>query len=110
RKPGDGGTRDEGADAGQEGGLGERGEVLRLPVAVGMPAVCGSDRYRDGEEREQRGREVGPRMSGLGEEAEAAARKTGGELDDDQEAGGPDRDECGAPLRRHGGRLRGQVF
>ena len=73
-----------------------------LAVAPRVPAVGRANRDRDGEEREQRRREIGPRVRGLGEEAEAPAREPRGELDRDQEAGGPDRDERGAALRRHG--------
>ncbi len=41
-------------------------------------------------------------MRRLREQAEARAREPGHELDRDEEAGGPDRDERGTPLRRHG--------
>ena len=46
--------------------------------------------------------EVGPRVRRLGEQSEARAGQPCGELDRDEQAGGPDGDERGAPLRRHG--------
>ena len=102
----DRGDGDADADEDEEAGLGERGEVLRLRVSVGMASVGGAHGHGDGEEREQRRSEVRPRVRGLGEQAEARAREAGDELDDDEETRGPDRDERGAPLRRHSGRLR----
>jgi class 3 adenylate cyclase/tetratricopeptide (TPR) repeat protein len=104
-EPGDRDSGDEEAHPDEEGSLGERREVLRLRVAEGMSAVGRPDRDRDGKEREERGSEIGPRVRGLGEEPEAAAREPRDELDHDQEACRSDRDERGAPLRRHGGRL-----
>ena len=92
---------DDEADHDQEAGLGERGEVLGLPVAEGVPAIGGPHGDGDREERQQRRGEVGPGVRGLGEQAQARARDSGDELDDDEEARGPDRDERGAPLRRH---------
>ena len=83
----------------EERGLRERGEVLGLPVPPRMPGVGRPHRDRDREEREQRGREVGPRVRSLGEQPEAPAREPRGELDRDQQARGPDRDQRGAPLR-----------
>src|SRR5262245_28527794 len=44
-------------------------------------------------------------MRRLREQAEARARETRDQLDRDEETGGPDRDERGAPLWAHGGRL-----
>ena len=76
-------------------------------VPVRVAAIRRTNRDGHGEEREQRGREVGARVRRLGEQAEARARQACDELDRDEETGGPDRDERGAPLRRHGGRLRG---
>ncbi len=63
------------ADEDEEACLGERREVLRLPVTVRVTAVGGPNRDGDGEEREQRCGEVGTRMRGLGEQAEARARQ-----------------------------------
>ena len=105
-EPRDRHARDGEADRDEERRLGERGEVLRLPVAEGMARVGGAHRDGDGEEREQRGAEVGSRVRRLGEEAEASAREPGAELDRDEQAGGPDRDERGAPLRRHARKAR----
>ena len=101
-EPQDRDDRDDDADGDEEAGLGERGEVLRLPVAVRVAAIRGPHRDGDGEERQERSREVGSRMRSLGEQPEARAREPGDELDRDEETGGPDRDERGAPLRRHG--------
>ena len=55
--------------------LGERGEVLGLPVAVGVRAVGGTAGDADREEREQRRDEVGAGVQRLRDEAEAAARE-----------------------------------
>ena len=92
----------------EEAGLGERREVLRLRVAVRMAAIGGAHRDRDREERQQRGGEIRPRVRGLREQAEARAREAGDELDRDEETRGPDRDERGAPLRRHARKARRQ--
>ena len=94
--------RDEHADRDEEGGLGKRGEVLRLRVAVRVATISGTHRDGHGEERQERRGEVGPRVRRLREEAEARAGEAGDELDRNEEAGGPDGDERGAPLRRHG--------
>ncbi len=92
---------DEEADEDEKAGLGERREVLRLSVAERMPLVGRPDSDGHGEEREQGGCEVGTRVRRLREQTEARAREPGDELDHDQEARGPDRDERSAPLRRH---------
>ena len=81
--------------------LGERGEVLRLAVTPRVAAVGRANRDGDGEERQQRGGEVRPRVRRLREQAEARARDACDELDRDEQARGPDRDERGAALRRH---------
>ena len=70
-------------------------------VPVRVAAIRGPDRDRDGEEREQRGGEVGAGVRRLGEQPEARAREPGDELDHDEETRGPDRDERSAALRRH---------
>jgi hypothetical protein len=67
-----------------------------------MASVGGTHGHGDGEEREERRSEVRSRVRGLGDQAEAGARKAGDELDDDEETRGPDRDERGAALRRYG--------
>ena len=48
--------------------LGQRGQVLRLPVSVVVPAIGRPHRVPDREEGEQRGDEVGARMHRLGEQ------------------------------------------
>ena len=73
---------DEDAEPDQERRLGERRQMLRLPVAVGMPAVRRADGDRESEEGEQRRSEVGPGVRRLGEQAEAPAREPGHELDE----------------------------
>ncbi len=59
----------------EEAGLGERGEVLRLRVAVGVAAVGGAHGDGDGEEREQRRGEVRPRVRRLGEQARGSSSR-----------------------------------
>ena len=107
-EPGDRNAADREADRHEQPRLRERGEVLGLPVPERVAAIGGTHCDRDREEREQRGAEVGPGVRRLGEQPEAPAREPGAELDRDQEAGGPDRDERGAPLRRHGRHRRGR--
>ena len=75
-----------------------------MPVRVA--AIRGTNRDGHREERQQRGREVGSRVRRLGEQPEARAREPGDELDHDEETRGPDRDERGAPLRRHAPKAR----
>ena len=98
-KASDGEAADQDADEDQERGLGERGQVLGLPVAPRMSGVGGPDGDRDGEEREERGSEVGARVRGLGEQPETPAREPRRQLDRDQQARGPDRHERRAALR-----------
>ena len=74
--------------SGEDRGLGERGEMLRLAVAelvrdVGRPAAT-----RTREERQQRSDEVGAGVQRLGEEAEAVRREADGELERDKRRGG----------------------
>ena len=98
--------RDADTDEDQEAGLGERGEVLRLRRApTGGRGRRGALRPRP-RRTSERCSEIRTRVRSLGEQPEARARKPGDELDRDEEAGGPDRDERGAPLRRHGGKAR----
>ncbi len=101
-EPQDRGDGDPEADEDEEPGLGERGEVLGLRVPVRVAAIRRTNRDRHGEEREQRGGEVGARVRSLGEQPETRARQPDDELDRDEETRGPDRDERGAALRRHG--------
>jgi class 3 adenylate cyclase/tetratricopeptide (TPR) repeat protein len=98
-------ARDDDADQDQERGLGERREMLGLPVTPRVAGVGRTDRNRDGEEGEQRSREIGSRVRRLREEPETPAREPSHELDRDQQAGGAHGDEGGPALRRHGGRL-----
>ena len=63
------------ADEDEKACFGESREVLRLPVTVRVTAVGRPNRDGDGEEREQGCGEVGTRMGGLGEQAEAGARQ-----------------------------------
>ena len=102
-------VRDVEADEHEQRGLSEGSEVLGLAVPVGMRAVGGATGDADGEERQQRGDEVGPGMNRLGDQAQAAGREAGPELERDQHAGGNDRNEGSAPLRAHPGRLSGEV-
>ena len=75
--------------------------MLGLPVSVLMTSIGRPPRDADGEEGQERGYEVGSGMDRLGDEPEAAARQSGHELDDDQDAGGENRDESGTPLGSH---------
>ena len=93
------------AERDQDRGLGERREVLGLPVTVRVAAVGRPDRHADGEEGQQRGDEVGAGVRRLGHEPEAAACDPGCQLDRDQDDRGDDRDERDPALRRHAGRL-----
>ena len=80
RQPGDGEAGDEQAQGDQDRRLSQRGEVLRLPVAVLVGRIgrphCDSDR----EQREQSRDKVRSRMEGLREQPERAAREPGYEL------------------------------
>ena len=79
--------------------------MLRLAVAVEVAGVRGLCRDADREERQECGDEVGAGVRCVGDEPEAARREAGHELDRDQDDGGGDRDERGAALRGHAGRL-----
>ncbi len=72
-QPQDRGDRDPDADEDEEPGLAQRGEVLGLCVPVRVAAIRRTNRHRHGEEREQRGGEVGARVRSLGEEPETRA-------------------------------------
>ena len=76
-EPQDRERRDADRDEHERCRLGERREMLRLPVTVRVAAVGRPDRDADGEERQQRGDEVGARVHRLGDEPEAAAREAG---------------------------------
>ena len=75
--------------------------MLGLAVSVGVSAVGRATGDADGEERQQRGDEVGSGMDRLRNQAEAAGGKTGPELERDQQARSDNRDKCSAPLRAH---------
>ena len=94
-----GAVRDVEAREHEDRGLAERGQVLGLAVPVGMPAVGGAAGDADREEREKRGDEVGAGVDRLGDQAEAAGREPGAELERDQRAGSGNRDERSTPLR-----------
>ncbi len=100
-EPGNRESPDSDAEQREDARLGERGEMLGLPVAVLVAPVGGASRDAEGEEREQGGDEVGPRVDGLGDEPQRAGAEPRHELQRDQGDGGADRDEGGAPLRRH---------
>ncbi len=108
-KSSDGDSGDEETDDDEKAGLRECCEVLGLPVAERVAGVRRPNGNGHREQRHERRRQVCTRMSSLGEQAEARAGEPGRELDRDQEASGSDRDERGAPLRRHAGRLRSQL-
>ena len=93
--------RDEEADEREEAGLRERRQVLRLAVTELVRHVRGAGRDPDGEVREQRGDEVGARVGGLGDEAEAVRREADGQLQDDEDGSRGDREERRAALWRH---------
>ena len=60
----------------------------------------------DGEEGQQRGDEVGPRVQRLRDEAEAVRGESRDELDRQQESRRDDGHECGSTLWAHTGRLK----
>ena len=76
-------------------------QVLRLPVPVLVRLVGRPAGDAEREEREQRRDEIRPRVQRLRDQAERAARDAGRELERDQGAGRPDRDERRPTLRVH---------
>ena len=98
---GQGAVRDVEAREHEDRGLAEGGQVLGLAVPVGMPAVGRAAGDPDREEREQRGDEVGAGVDRLRDQAEAAGREPGPELERDQRAGSGNRNESSTPLRAH---------
>ena len=84
--------------------LGERRKMLGLPVAVLVAEIGGAHGDADGEEGQQRGDEVGARMGGLRDEAEAVRGEAGTELQRDQRERREHRPERGFPLGLHGGK------
>ncbi len=93
--------RDEAAGGEQDRPLGERAEMLGLAVAVLVRDVGRPHRHADGEERQQRRDQVGARMRGLRDEAEAVRGQARAELEHDQRDGRADRDERRSPLGIH---------
>src|SRR6185312_6057522 len=87
----------------EDRGLTERGQVLRLAVAVRVARVGRTDGDPEREEGQERRHEVGAGVHRLGEETEAVRGDAGEELDGDQDARGDDRDESGAALGAHDG-------
>jgi hypothetical protein len=73
--------RDERGDQRQHGALGQRGEVLRLAVAVVVLAIRGAHGQPHGEQREQRRDQVGGRVRRLGDQAQRPGGQAGGQLD-----------------------------
>ena len=95
----------------EHGALGERREVLGLAVAERMAVVRRAPRDADGEERQQRGDDVGARMDRLGDEREAVGEQPDDELRRDERDRRDDRDERGAlsggkPRHRWSERIR----
>ena len=76
--------------------------MLGLPVPELVRDVGGLGRDADGEEREQRGDEVGPRVNRLRDEPEAVGRQADDELEHEQRRRRRDRDQRGPSLRSHG--------
>src|SRR5580765_8009788 len=93
--------RDEAARDDENGPLGQRGEMLRLAVAVLVRNVRGADRDPDREEREQRRNQIGSGVQRLGDQSEAVRRQAGAELERDEHDGRDHRDERRSPLRMH---------
>ena len=86
--------RDEDADEREETGLCERREVLRLTVTELMLHVRRTGRDAHREVREECSNEVGARVRGLRDKAEAVRREADGQLEDDEHCRRDDGDEC----------------
>ncbi len=99
REPRDGEVGDAEARDHEERRLCQGREVLGLPVSVLVGAVGRPDGDADREERQQRGDEVGARVQGFGDEAEAVRGQADHELDHDERGRDPHRDEGCPPLR-----------
>ena len=100
-EPADRDGREQQRDEDEDGGLGERRQVLGLPVPVRVAAVGRAHRHADREERQERGHQVGAGVRRLREEAEAARGQARHELERDQDDGGRDRDERDPALGAH---------
>jgi hypothetical protein len=92
---------DEAAGQHEDRSLRQRAEMLGLPVPVLVRDVGRPDGDADGEEREQRGDQIRPRVRRLGHQAEAVRRKACAELQGDQRDSRADRDQGRSPLRMH---------
>ena len=75
--------------------------MLCFAVAVRVASVGRTDGHAHGEQRQERGHEVGPGMRGFGEEPEAARGEPGHELETDEYDRGRDRDEGDPALGAH---------
>ena len=75
--------------------------MLGFAMAVLVSDIGRPHRHTDGEERQERRDQVGARMRGLRDEAEAVRRQARAELEHDQGDGRTDRDERRAPLGVH---------
>ena len=82
-------------------GLRERRQMLGLAVSELVRHVRRPGGDAHGEVGQQRRDEIGARVRGLGDQAEAVRRETDGQLQHDEGGGSRDRDERGAALRRH---------
>ena len=85
--------------AARNAGLGKRGEVLGLAVAVLVAPVGRLGGDADREEREQGRDEVGARVDRLGDQAEAVRGEADRELERDERRRRGDRHERGPALR-----------
>ena len=97
----DGPPDDENRDQHEDRCLGQRRQMLCLPVPVGVAGIGGASRDADGEEREQRRDEVDAGVRRLREQTEAVRRDSRRELQRDQRAGREHGDEGGSSLRTH---------
>ena len=104
RQPGqvrNGPPADEDGGDDEDRGLGQRRQMLRLPVTIGVAGIGGAPRDADREEREERRDEVDAGVRRLREQTEAVGRDACGDLERDQRAGCKHGDERGAALRTH---------
>jgi len=95
---------DEDACNDEDRALGERSEVLRLPVTVLMAGIGGPHGHADGEERQQRGDEIGAGVGCFRDETEAVRGEAGPELERDQRDRCEHRPQSGLPLGLHAGK------
>ena len=102
-EPEDRARRDHERGDDEDRGLGECGEVLRLPVPVRMADVGRAAGDPDREEGQEGGDEVRSRVGRLREKAEAARVDPRHELERDEHERREHRDESGPTLGRHAG-------